>query len=144
MHAIFQTKVRRRLYFGLRRRRQRRVSGFLALAKNQHSELTWTCPGSPACLSDRTGRSVDRAGTYMNYFYILESQKDKQFYYGSTDNLTRRYQQHVNGKVESTAYRLPVNLVYYEAYLSLSQARKRERQVKANGSVRMSVIKRIR
>ena len=79
----------------------------------------------------------------MNYFYILKSKKDNQYYYGSTNDLSRRVQQHINGKVNATSYRLPVNLVYYEAYVSLKQARKRERQVKKSGSVRQSVLKRL-
>lgn len=79
----------------------------------------------------------------MYYFYILKSEKDNEFYYGSTNDLKRRYAQHVAGKVKSTSYRLPVNLVYYEAYLSLSQAREREHQVKTSGSVRTSIQKRL-
>ncbi len=79
----------------------------------------------------------------MNYFYILQSKTDNKYYYGSTNDLRRRYKQHVDGKVKATSYRLPLNLVYYEAYASISQARKREQQVKASGSVRQSILKRI-
>jgi len=79
----------------------------------------------------------------MNYFYILKSEKDNKFYHGSTNDLKRRVKQHVDGKVNATSYRLPVNLVYYEAYVSLDQARNREKQVKNSGSVRQSIHMRI-
>ena len=72
----------------------------------------------------------------MNYFYVLISEKDGGYYYGSTNDLVRRFQQHTTGKVASTAYRLPLHLVYYEAYESLERARIRERQVKSSGSIR--------
>ncbi len=92
-----------------------------------------------------TGRAgqLDREKDHMNYFYILKSEKDEMFYYGSTNDLKRRFGQHVDGKVRATSYRLPVNLVYYEAYASLGQARNREKQVKNSGSVRQSIHMRI-
>ncbi len=34
------------------------------------------------------------------------------------------------GEVQATAYRLPIQLVYYEACLNLSLAKARERQLK--------------
>jgi putative endonuclease len=79
----------------------------------------------------------------MNYFYILQSDKDGRYYYGSTNDLSRRFEQHANGKVASTAYRRPLNLVYYEAYTLLDMARKRERQVKSSGSIRQAILGRI-
>jgi len=51
--------------------------------------------------------------------------------------------QHIGGKVSATAYRLPISLVYYEAYVSIDQARRREKQVKNSGSVRLSIHQRI-
>jgi len=79
----------------------------------------------------------------MNYFYILRSEKDGLHYYGSTNDLKRRFMQHIGGKVSATAYRLPISLVYYEAYVSIDQARRREKQVKNSGSVRLSIHQRI-
>lgn len=80
----------------------------------------------------------------MHYFYILKSEKDGQYYYGSTNDLKRRYTQHKKGKVKATSYRLPLNLVYYEAYISIELARQRERQVKTSGSIRKSIERRIK
>lgn len=79
----------------------------------------------------------------MYYFYVLKSELDKKFYYGSTNDLKRRYSEHKNGKVAATKYRLPLDLVYYEAYLTLKKARLREKQVKESGSVRLALCRRI-
>lgn len=79
----------------------------------------------------------------MAYFYILKSKKDKAYYYGSTTNLKKRVNEHNLGKVFATKHRLPVELVYYEAYLSLSAARAREQQVKTSGNARKTLHSRI-
>lgn len=79
----------------------------------------------------------------MNYFYVLRSAKDDQYYYGSSTDLKRRIKQHNQGKVAATSFRLPLELVYYEAYNSIGKARSRERQVKRSGSIRNSLAKRI-
>ena len=54
----------------------------------------------------------------MFYIYILQSQKDKQFYTGYTNDLKKRLHEHNSGKVFSTKNRLPFSLVYYEACLN--------------------------
>jgi len=51
----------------------------------------------------------------MEYVYVLKSLKDGKFYVGHTDNLERRLSEHNKGKVTSTKYRCPFELVYYEA-----------------------------
>ena len=76
----------------------------------------------------------------MNYFYVLLSHQDNDHYYGSTTDLQKRVHEHVSGRVNSTRSRLPVRLVYYE---TIDAARARERQVKASGSIRSSLLKRI-
>lgn len=78
----------------------------------------------------------------MFYVYLLRSKKDKKFYIGSTSNLKLRFQEHNNGKVKSTSYRRPLELVYYEAYINENVARKRERQLK-NGKVNTALKKRL-
>jgi putative endonuclease len=79
----------------------------------------------------------------MFYFYVLKSSKDEKYYYGSTQDLKRRLREHNDKTVESTKNRLPLILVYYEAYLSIQSARLREKQVKASGSIRKVLNKRI-
>ncbi len=79
----------------------------------------------------------------MYYFYILHSCADNKFYYGSTSNLKRRLKEHQDGKVASTKSRLPIELIYYEAYRELGLARKRESQVKKSGNARKVLFTRI-
>ncbi|MDA0751560.1 MAG: GIY-YIG nuclease family protein [Verrucomicrobia bacterium] len=68
--------------------------------------------------------------TKFHYVYVLQSGKDGQFYTGYTNDLRARFQQHAQGMVKSTAHRLPMKLVYYEACLSQADATKREKYLK--------------
>lgn len=79
----------------------------------------------------------------MYYFYVLESQTDRKHYYGSTNDLRRRVEEHQQGNVSSTKHRRPLVLMYYEACQTLEQARVREQQVKTSGSVRKALHMRI-
>lgn len=68
----------------------------------------------------------------MSYIvYILEC-ADTTYYIGCTNNLQRRLHQHNNTKsgAHYTKIRRPVILKYKEEYSSLSEARKREFQLK--------------
>ena len=69
----------------------------------------------------------------MFYVYILRSKKDKRLYIGYTNDLKRRVKEHELGKNISTAYRRPLSLVYYEAYLSREDAIAREENLKLFG-----------
>ena len=63
------------------------------------------------------------------YMYILQC-SDGTYYVGSTNNLTRRFEEHNHGKgSEYTKRRLPVKLVYYEECFSIEEAFLREKQV---------------
>jgi len=64
------------------------------------------------------------------YVYVLISDRDGKFYVGMTNDLRCRLRQHQSGQNISTAKRLPVRLIYYEAHLSKSDARRRERYFK--------------
>ena len=66
----------------------------------------------------------------MYYVYILKSKKDGQFYAGYTADLKRRFELHNKGKVESTKYRRPLELVYYEVCLNKEDALHREKYLK--------------
>lgn len=66
----------------------------------------------------------------MFYMYVLKSLKDGKLYFGSTNDLKRRFQEHQNGLQQSTKGRRPFILVYYEAYKSEVDARTREHQIK--------------
>lgn len=67
----------------------------------------------------------------MYYTYVLHSKKDKGFYYGYTKDLTQRFEQHRDGKVESTKFRRPLELIYYEACCTEIDALKREKYFKS-------------
>ncbi len=62
----------------------------------------------------------------MYYAYILKSDKDKGLYIGYTTDLKSRLNLHKTGKVISTKNRRPVKLIYYESYINMTDAKKRE------------------
>lgn len=66
----------------------------------------------------------------MYYIYILKSLKDNKLYNGYTKDLKERFQKHQKGEVESTKFRRPFKLIYYEAYLNQQDATGREKYFK--------------
>jgi len=65
-----------------------------------------------------------------NYVYILRC-ADDTLYTGWTNNIPHRLDMHKNGKgAKYTKSRLPVKLVYWEAFNSKQEAMKREYQIK--------------
>ena len=66
----------------------------------------------------------------MEYVYILQSNKDRNFYTGLTNDLRKRLQEHNSGKVFSTAHRKPLKVVYYEACVNREDAKMREKYLK--------------
>lgn len=64
------------------------------------------------------------------FFYIVRC-KDNSLYSGTTNNLERRVKEHNSGAgAKYTFVRRPVTLVYSEKCATLSEARKRESQIK--------------
>jgi putative endonuclease len=72
----------------------------------------------------------------MFYVYVIKSNKYDQLYIGSTNDLRRRIAEHNNGKVRSTKSKGPYKLIYYEAYGTESDARRREKMLKLRGQAR--------
>jgi putative endonuclease len=68
----------------------------------------------------------------MFYTYILCSLKDNKLYIGSTVNLKKRFNEHKAGKVFATKGRLPLKLIFYEAFLSQKDSIRREKYFKTN------------
>ena len=64
------------------------------------------------------------------YVYVLLSLRDWKFYIGFTNDLKRRFGEHQRGENISTSKRLPVRLIFYEAFLSKIDAERRERYFK--------------
>lgn len=79
----------------------------------------------------------------MFYVYILKSKRDQKCYIGSTNDLKRRFEEHNKGKIFSTKNRRPLVLVYYEAFRSEKDARKREQTLKNYGQGITNLYKRI-
>ena len=67
----------------------------------------------------------------MFYTYVLLSELDEKLYYGLTQDLTQRFEQHARGLVESTKHRLPLRLIYYEACCTKEDALRREKYFKS-------------
>jgi putative endonuclease len=70
--------------------------------------------------------------TSMYYVYVLKSYGDGKLYIGYTTNLRERLQKHQNGEVTSTKFRRPFELVFYEGYKSMGDAKRRERYLKTS------------
>lgn len=68
----------------------------------------------------------------MFYTYILQSEKDRKFYVGSTEDLKQRFRDHSVGRVFSTKNHRPLKLIYYEACLNKQDAFKREKYLKTS------------
>lgn len=80
----------------------------------------------------------------MFYFYVLQSLKDFDLYFGYSNDLRERLKEHNSGKVSSTKNRKPLALIYYEAYRSEKDARERERQIKKRAKAFISLKRRFK
>ena len=68
----------------------------------------------------------------MYYVYVLQSLKDKRLYIGYSSNLRQRLEQHKVGGSTSTKKRLPFRCIFYEAFLSKEDTKRREGYFKTN------------
>ena len=80
----------------------------------------------------------------MYYVYVLQNMSDvSDVYIGYTHNLRERLREHHlpsnRGYTRGKRWRL----VYYESYLSESDARSRERRLKQDGRARYRLMRRI-
>jgi putative endonuclease len=62
----------------------------------------------------------------MHYVYFLKSEKNGDLYKGSTANLKERFEEHNKGEVKSTKSNRPWKIIYYEAHINKTLARKAE------------------
>lgn len=66
----------------------------------------------------------------MFYVYILKSIKNGRYYVGSCHDMKERLKRHNGGMVKSTKAYIPWGLMYNKEHNTLSEARKRELQIK--------------
>jgi len=76
-----------------------------------------------------------------HYFYILECTNSNK-YYGHTNNLARRIEEHNKGEVKSTKNKRPIRLVYFEEFDSRKDACRYEMKFK-NGKTRKETINKL-
>lgn len=62
----------------------------------------------------------------MYYVYVLRSLKDNELYVGKTNDLKKRFYRHQHGLVPATKHRLPLELLYYEAFAHKTDAGREE------------------
>ena len=62
---------------------------------------------------------------------------NNQLYAGQSDDLKRRFKEHHNGLVKSTKPNRPVELIYYEAFKSKDDAKRREIYFKTSQGKKM-------
>lgn len=79
----------------------------------------------------------------MFYVYVIRSKKDLGLYIGSSNDLKRRIKEHNSGMIRSTKSRIPFEIVYYEAYKSEKDARRREQNLKLRSRAFAQLKKRI-
>lgn len=77
------------------------------------------------------------------YTYVLLSQKDREHYIGYTHDLRKRLEEHRSSRSFATQYRLPLDLIYYEACLDQADAKQREKYLKTTNGRRF-LSKRLR
>jgi len=79
----------------------------------------------------------------MFYTYVIQSLKDSSTYIGSTGDLRKRFKEHNQGKTKSIKHKKPFKLIYYEAYETKTQARKREFELKKQGQKKERLYQRL-
>lgn len=73
----------------------------------------------------------------MFYTYIIQSKRNNEIYIGFTPDLRKRLIEHNQGLNFSTKRYIPWKLIYYEACLEQSDARRREKYLKTTQGGRL-------
>jgi putative endonuclease len=69
--------------------------------------------------------------------YILESLTNGSLYVGRTKDLRKRLKEHNNGLNFSTKSKMPWKVIFYESYLNINDAIRREKYLKTNQGSRL-------
>jgi len=80
----------------------------------------------------------------MFYIYVIKSKKDGNIYIGYTNDLKRRIIEHNTGKNKYTKNKYPYELIYYESYKNMSDAKFRESNLKRFAQAYSQLKKRIK
>jgi putative endonuclease len=64
------------------------------------------------------------------YVYVLYNKEKNFLYVGYSEDLKTRFTSHNNGENKSTKAYLPLELIHYEAYRSMKDAKRREEYFK--------------
>jgi putative endonuclease len=67
----------------------------------------------------------------LYYTYILKSLRDGSYYYGSTEDINHRLDEHNSGKMRYSKGHLTYAIHYFETFSSRNEAIKRERFFKS-------------
>lgn len=76
----------------------------------------------------------------MYSVYLLKSLKDNNYYVGYTNNVSKRFRLHNEGKVTSTKNRRPFKLVGFRKYRTRREARWFEYNLKKHGDKKKMFI----
>ena len=63
---------------------------------------------------------------------MLQNKVEDFIYIGYSENLKQRLKEHNSGKSKSTKHYTPLKLIFYEAYPTISDAKRRETYLKSN------------
>lgn len=66
------------------------------------------------------------------YVYVLRNLSKNFIYIGYSENLRQRFASHNNGDNKSTKPYIPLELIHYEAYKNIKDAKRRELYLKSN------------
>ena len=66
------------------------------------------------------------------YVYVLRSSLKEFIYIGYSEDLRQRLTSHNKGENKSTKSYIPLDLIHYEAYRNLKDAKRREFYLKSN------------
>ena len=66
------------------------------------------------------------------YVYVLHNRKNAFLYVGYSEDVFKRVDAHNRGESKSTKSYIPLELIHYEAYRNMKDAKRREKYLKTN------------
>ena len=78
------------------------------------------------------------------FVHLLESEKDKKFYIGQTNDINSRLNKHNLGQVSSTKNRRPLKLLGYVEVASRKEALNTEKDLKSHSDKKLKFIQKFK